>query len=30
MTNMTYFDDTSKKLKGHTATGLTQVLALQL
>ena len=25
LTNMTYFDDTSKKLKGHTATGLTQV-----
>ena len=25
MTKMTYFDDTSKKLKGHTATGLTQV-----
>lgn len=25
MTKMTFFDDTSKKLKGHTATGLTQV-----
>ena len=25
LTNMKYFDDTSKKLKGHTATGLTQV-----
>lgn len=25
MTKMTYFDDTSKKLKGHRATGLTQV-----
>ena len=25
LTIMTYFDDTSKKLKGHTATGLTQV-----
>lgn len=25
LTNMTYFDDTSKKLKGHTATGLIKV-----
>ena len=25
MTKMTYFDGTSNKLKGHTATGLTQV-----
>ena len=25
LNNMTYFDNTSKKLKSHTATGLTQV-----
>ena len=25
MSRMTYFDETSKKLSGHTATGLTQV-----
>ena len=25
MSRMTYFDETSKKLNGHTATGLTQV-----
>ena len=26
MTSMTYFDETAKKLQGHKATGLTQVL----
>ena len=28
MTNMKYFDETAQKLKGHTATGLTQVMIL--
>ena len=28
MTNMNYYDETSQKLKGHAATGLTQVIIL--